>query len=89
MAHDSDPATYVTNALGIDAATAEVTCAEQRRIRLYVDSVDYPRAVGKAGRNVHLAHELTGWAIEIKTRDAHYRPVPSSYTTHRLVPTGQ
>ncbi|VBA32106.1 Transcription termination/antitermination protein NusA [Mycobacterium persicum] len=70
VAYVNDPATYVTSALGISAATAHVIDAGQHKIRVYVDPENYCLAVGKAGHNVHLARELTGWNIEILARNA-------------------
>ncbi|MEE6140464.1 nucleic acid-binding protein [Mycobacterium sp. 050128] len=66
VAHDSDPTTYATNALGLPCAHAEVISTEQRRIRVIVHPDDYRRALGKAGSNISLARELTGWSIEIQ-----------------------
>ncbi|CQD24554.1 nucleic acid binding protein [Mycobacterium lentiflavum] len=84
IAHDSDPVTYVTNALGLTGATAEVASAEQHRIRVYVDTADYRLAVGKAGNNIQLARQLTGWSIEICTTNGGTRPAPTGRPTQRL-----
>jgi transcription termination/antitermination protein NusA len=74
---DSDPTRYVINALAIRSATAEITDADHRRIRVYVDPTDCPRALGKAGHNVRLARQLTGWAIYICTSDGGPSHAPS------------
>jgi transcription termination/antitermination protein NusA len=73
-----EPTRYVLNALKIDRATAAVTDARSRRIRVIVTTADYPRALGKAGNNVRLARQLTGWTIQICTtecaEDHHHHP---------------
>lgn len=87
VAHDPDPATYVQNALGLTTAATEIISTEQRRIRVVVDTDDYRLAVGKAGTNVQLARQLTGWSIEIYA--AHRGPdrAPTSCHPQRPAPT--
>ncbi|MCA2304866.1 nucleic acid-binding protein [Mycobacterium intracellulare] len=87
VAHDNDPATYVRNALGLTAATAEIISTDQRRIRVFVDTDDYRLAVGKAGNNVQLARQLTGWYIEIYTTNRGPDPAPARRPTERLALT--
>ncbi|TXH26072.1 MAG: hypothetical protein E6R06_07505 [Mycobacterium sp.] len=66
--HD-DPLRYVANAFRpIPVISATVLDPDQRRIRIVVGrGKDYARALGKAGANVQLVRDLTGWNISICT----------------------
>lgn len=84
VAHDDDPAIYATNALGLTGAAAQVTITSQPRIRVFVDTDDdYRLAVGKAGSNVQLARQLTGWCIEICTTNGELPAPPCRHAPRR------
>ena len=88
-----EPTRYVLNALKIAGASAEMTDARLHHVRVIVAPADYPRAVGKAGHNVRLARQLTGWTIQICTTECadgnhrhprtHTPPAPPDFSASR------
>lgn len=66
-----DPIRYVSNAFRpIPVISATLLTDSARRIRIVVArGKDYARALGKAGANVQLIRDLTGWNITICTDD--------------------
>lgn len=68
--HD-DPIRYVGNAFRpVPVISADVLALETRRIRIVVArGKDYARALGKAGANVQMVRDLTGWNVTICTDD--------------------
>jgi len=69
--HHDDPIRYVSNAFRpIPVISATVLADKARRIRIVVArGKDYARALGKAGANVQLVRDLTGWNVTICTDD--------------------
>ncbi|MBI4272770.1 transcription termination/antitermination protein NusA [Candidatus Uhrbacteria bacterium] len=65
---DEDPIRYISNALS-PAKVISIELDEQARLaRVLVASDQLSLAIGKAGQNVRLASQLTGWNIEVRAR---------------------
>jgi len=60
---------YIANSLA-PAKIVEVKIEDKNTAVVYVPSDQLSLAIGKDGRNVRLAANLTGWKIDIKTADA-------------------
>jgi len=65
---DEDPEKFVANSL----SPAKVLSAEKDKNRMVVTVAEdqLSLAIGKAGQNVRLAAKLTGWKIDIKSRES-------------------
>jgi N utilization substance protein A len=67
--YSDDPSTYISNAISpakvIDVETHEDT----REAIVTVDETQFSLAIGKGGQNVRLAAKLTGWKIDIQSRE--------------------
>lgn len=64
-----EPEKFIANALA-PAKITEVKIAEKNTAVVYVKEDQLSLAIGKDGRNVRLAANLTGWKIDIKTSEA-------------------
>ena len=64
---NSDPATFIVNALAPAEVTKVVLDEDQRRIEVVVPDEQLSLAIGRRGQNVRLASNLTGWEIDIMT----------------------
>lgn len=64
---NSDPATFIVNALAPAEVTKVVLDEETERIEVVVPDHQLSLAIGRRGQNVRLAAQLTGWAIDIMT----------------------
>ncbi|MBI1866154.1 MAG: transcription termination/antitermination protein NusA [Candidatus Staskawiczbacteria bacterium] len=73
----SDPAKFIANALS-PAKIAEVEIGEKNTAVVFVTEDQLSLAIGKDGRNVRLAANLTGWKIDIKTTNAPAEKEPAS-----------
>ncbi len=62
---EEDPAKYIANSLS-PAKVAGVKIEGQNTATVYVPEDQLSLAIGKEGRNVRLASNLTGWKIDIK-----------------------
>jgi N utilization substance protein A len=62
-----DPAQFVINALA-PAEVSKITVDEEKHsMDIVVDEENLAQAIGRAGQNVRLASELTGWEINLMT----------------------
>lgn len=65
---EKNPDKYIANALA-PAKIVEVKVEEKNTAVVYVPEDQLSLAIGKDGRNVRLAANLTGWKIDIKTAE--------------------
>jgi transcription termination/antitermination protein NusA len=64
-----DPAQFVINALA-PAEVSKITVDEERRsMDIVVEDENLAQAIGRTGQNVRLASELTGWELNLMTRE--------------------
>jgi N utilization substance protein A len=63
-----EPEKFIANALA-PAKIVEVKIEEKNTAVVFVPSDQLSLAIGKDGRNVRLASNLTGWKIDIKTAE--------------------
>jgi len=67
--YSEDPGTYISNAISpakvLDVEIDETT----REAKITVDETQFSLAIGKGGQNVRLAAKLTGWKIDIQSRE--------------------
>lgn len=63
------PEKYIANALA-PAKIVDVKVEEKNTAVVFVPADQLSLAIGKDGRNVRLAANLTGWKIDIKTAEA-------------------
>ncbi len=64
---NSDPATFIVNALAPAEVTKVVLDEDTERIEVVVPDEQLSLAIGRRGQNVRLASQLTGWDIDIMT----------------------
>jgi N utilization substance protein A len=65
----SDPAQFVINALAPAEISSIVVDEEQHSMDVVVEEDQLAQAIGRNGQNVRLASELTGWTLNILTRE--------------------
>ncbi|MBI4692367.1 MAG: transcription termination/antitermination protein NusA [Candidatus Terrybacteria bacterium] len=64
-----DPAKFISNAIS-PAKVVDVEIKEKtREAKVIVDEDQLSLAIGKAGQNVRLAAKLTGWKLDIRSRE--------------------
>ena len=68
IAFEEKPEKFITNALS-PAKVVEVKVEDKNTAVVFVPADQLSLAIGKDGRNVRLAAQLTGWKIDIKTKD--------------------
>lgn len=69
MEWSADPAKFIGNALS-PAKVVEVEIKEKtKEARVIVDEDQLSLAIGKGGQNVRLAAKLTGWKLDIRSRE--------------------
>ena len=66
----ADPAQYVINALAPAEVSSIVVDEDKHSMDVVVDEEQLAMAIGRGGQNVRLASELTGWDLNIMTREA-------------------
>ncbi|HET9699898.1 MAG TPA: transcription termination factor NusA [Burkholderiales bacterium] len=66
---NADPATFVINALAPAEVTSIVVDEESHSMDVVVEEEQLAQAIGRAGQNVRLASQLTGWELNIMTTD--------------------
>ncbi|MCL4425591.1 MAG: transcription termination factor NusA [Firmicutes bacterium] len=64
---DSDPASFVANALSPAKVISVAVDEEIRMARVVVPDYQLSLAIGKEGQNARLAARLTGWKVDIKS----------------------
>jgi N utilization substance protein A len=63
----ADPAQFVINALAPAEVSSIVVDEEKHSMDVVVDEEQLAQTIGRAGQNVRLASELTGWELNIMT----------------------
>lgn len=66
----ADPAQYVISALAPAEVSSIVVDEDRHSMDVVVDEEQLAMAIGRGGQNVRLASELTGWELNIMTREA-------------------
>jgi N utilization substance protein A len=64
---NSDPATFIVNALAPAEVTKVVLDEDTHRVEVVVPDEQLSLGIGRRGQNVRLASQLTGWQIDILT----------------------
>ncbi len=64
-----DPAQFVINALAPAEVASILVDEESHSMDIVVDEENLAQAIGRSGQNVRLASELTGWELNIMTRE--------------------
>lgn len=80
---DADPAQFVINALAPAEITSIVVNEETRSMDIAVADDMLAQAIGKAGQNVRLASELTGWTLNVMS-EADFDAKQLEETSHYL-----
>ncbi|GHU13763.1 transcription termination/antitermination protein NusA [Betaproteobacteria bacterium] len=65
----ADPAQFVIGALAPAEVSSIVVDEEKHAMDVVVEEANLAAAIGKGGQNVRLASELTGWTINLMTRE--------------------
>jgi len=65
----ADPAQYVINALAPAEVSSIVVDEDKHSMDVVVDEEQLAMAIGRGGQNVRLASELTGWVLNIMSRE--------------------
>ncbi len=65
-----DPAQYVINALAPAEVSSIVVDEDKHSMDVVVEEEQLAMAIGRGGQNVRLASELTGWNLNIMSREA-------------------
>ena len=66
---DDEPAQFVVSALEPAKVSGVVMLEDTHTMEVVVDEDNLAIAIGRAGQNVRLASELTGWKIDIMTNE--------------------
>jgi len=74
---EEDAAKYIANSLS-PAKVSKVKTEDKNTAVVFVTEDQLSLAIGKDGRNVRLASNLTGWKIDIKTIDKKEKPKEES-----------
>jgi N utilization substance protein A len=77
ISYEEKPEKFITNALS-PAKVVKVETQEKNTATVFVPADQLSLAIGKDGRNVRLAAQLTGWKIDIKTADVNEDSVDES-----------
>lgn len=64
-----DPAVFVSRALAPARINRIIIYEREHRMEIVVEKDQLSLAIGKNGQNVRLAHQLTGWSIDLLTVD--------------------
>lgn len=65
----ADPAQFVINALAPAEVSSIVVDEDKHSMDVVVEEDQLAQAIGRGGQNVRLASELTGWTLNIMTRE--------------------
>ncbi len=65
----ADPATFVIGALAPAEVSSILVDEEKHAMDVVVDEENLAIAIGRSGQNVRLASELTGWTINLMTKE--------------------
>jgi N utilization substance protein A len=80
-----DPAQFVINALAPADVSSIVVDEEKHAMDVVVDEENLAVAIGKGGQNVRLASELTGWIINLMTKEESEKRQEAEFATTRLL----
>lgn len=80
---DSDPVTFISNALSPAKVVRVDTYEEEQTARVVVPDHQLSLAIGREGQNVRLAARLTGWKIDIKS-ESQFREIIESELMDRF-----
>ncbi|MBQ9239136.1 MAG: transcription termination/antitermination protein NusA [Treponema sp.] len=70
LEYDSDPATFIRNALSpAKVERVVILDAHKRQALAIVEESQFSIAIGKQGQNVRLANRLCDWSIDVKTEE--------------------
>lgn len=67
--YDKDIKVFISRALAPAEVSEIQTFAEDKRARIIVDDSQLSLAIGKKGQNVRLAAKLTGWKLDIRSKE--------------------
>jgi N utilization substance protein A len=81
----ADPAQFVINALAPAEVSSIVVDEEKHAMDVVVEEVNLAAAIGKGGQNVRLASELTGWTINLMTKEESEKRLEAETATTRLL----
>ena len=66
---DEDPAKFVINAMSPAEVLSIVVDEDKKSMDIAVAEEQLPQAIGRGGQNVRLASELTGWDLNVMSKD--------------------
>ncbi len=66
---DEDPAKFVINAMSPAEVLSIVVEEEKKSMDIAVSEEQLSQAIGRGGQNVRLASELTGWILNVMSKD--------------------
>jgi N utilization substance protein A len=80
----ADPAQFVIGALAPAEVSSIVVDEDKHAMDVVVDEDNLAIAIGRGGQNVRLASELTGWAINLMTKDESSKKSEAEFAVTRL-----
>ena len=66
---DEDPAKFVINAMSPAEVLSIVVDEENKSMDIAVSEEQLSQAIGRGGQNVRLASELTGWTLNVMSKE--------------------
>ena len=66
---DEDPAKFVINAMSPAEVVSIIVDEEKKSMDIAVSEEQLSQAIGRGGQNVRLASELTGWDLNVMSKD--------------------
>jgi N utilization substance protein A len=81
----ADPAQFVIGALAPAEVSSIVVDEEKHAMDVVVEEINLATAIGKGGQNVRLASELTGWTINLMTREESEKRQEAETATTRIL----
>lgn len=81
----ADPAQFVIGALAPAEVSSIVVDEEKHAMDVVVDEDNLAIAIGRSGQNVRLASELTGWSINLMTREESEKRSEAEHAQTRLL----
>ena len=82
---DEDPAKFVINAMSPAEVVSIVVDEEKKSMDIAVSEEQLSQAIGRGGQNVRLASELTGWDLNVMSKDdADNKTMEENQTTSAL-----
>ena len=80
----ADPAQFVIGALSPAEVSSIVVDEDKHAMDVVVDEDNLAIAIGRSGQNVRLASELTGWTINLMTRDESEKKAEAEHAVTRV-----